>query len=59
MSNFWIEGALHKPEKGKYWEVEAASLFIYTQGSSKKEALFMIKDAVFSSIYDLSHFWER
>jgi DNA-binding XRE family transcriptional regulator/predicted RNase H-like HicB family nuclease len=30
----------------KYWPVEAPSLYIFTQGKSKRDALFMIKEAI-------------
>ncbi len=42
-----LEGYLKKPEEGeKYWGVEIPSLGIFTQGKSKKDALFMAKDAI-------------
>jgi DNA-binding XRE family transcriptional regulator len=39
-----IEGRLVK--SGKWWAVEIPLLLIYTQGKSRKNALFMAKDAV-------------
>lgn len=39
-----IEGNIQK--SGSWWAVEIPLLFIYTQGKTKKEACFMIKDAV-------------
>lgn len=43
-----FEGKLLK--KGKYWSIYVPSLDIYTQGTSKKDALFMIKEAIELSV---------
>ena len=40
----WIEGNLEK--SGKYWAVSIPALEVYTQGRTKKEAYFMVKDAL-------------
>lgn len=39
-----IEGKIVK--SGKWWAVEIPLLLIFTQGKSKKDALFMAKDAI-------------
>lgn len=40
----WIEGRIFKV--GRYWAAEAESLAVHTQGSSKKDAADMLKDAI-------------
>jgi DNA-binding XRE family transcriptional regulator/predicted RNase H-like HicB family nuclease len=44
-----FEGRLFK--SGKYWPVTVPSLGVTTQGKSKKDAYFMIKDAIELLIY--------
>lgn len=41
-----LEGRIWKDKKTKYWVVHVALLDISTQGTSKKNALAMIEDAV-------------
>ncbi|MCB1084235.1 MAG: helix-turn-helix domain-containing protein [Simkania sp.] len=41
-----LDGIVEKDSKGKYWVVEVAALELMTQGKTKKNALFMIQDAV-------------
>lgn len=43
-----FEGTLIKPDgkKNRYWSVEIPILHIHTQGKSRKDALFMAKDAI-------------
>ncbi len=42
----WIEGKVFKPAKGRHWAAEVPPLDVYTQGTSKKDAMFMLKDAI-------------
>lgn len=45
-----FEGRLFK--SGKFWPISVPLLGIYTQGLSKKNALFMIKDALELAIFE-------
>ena len=44
-----FEGKLFKD--GRYWPVCVPAFFVYTQGKSKKDAYFMIKDALELLVY--------
>jgi predicted RNase H-like HicB family nuclease len=43
-----FEGTLIKPDgkKNRYWGIEIPILHIHTQGKTRKDALFMVKDAI-------------
>lgn len=45
-----FEGSVFK--SGKYWPISVPALGVYTQGLSKKDALFMLKDALELAIYE-------
>ena len=47
-----LEGKVWKDPKNSWWLVEVSFLDIMTQGKSRKEALEMIKDAVFEILKD-------
>lgn len=40
----YVSGIIEK--EGKWWAISLPSLGIYTQGKSRKHALYMIKDAI-------------
>ncbi len=46
----WIEGRIFKV--GKYWAAEAESLAVHTQGKSKKDAAYMLGDAIGTLAHD-------
>ena len=41
-----FEGTVKKDSTSKLWIIEVSALDIMTQGTSKKDAVFMLKDAV-------------
>lgn len=43
-----LEGKIWK--QGKFWLVEIPSLDVMTQGKTRKEALFMVEDAIFELV---------
>lgn len=45
-----FEGIFFKD--GRYWPISVPALGVYTQGLSKKNALFMLKDALELAIYE-------
>lgn len=45
-----FEGKIHK-KLGKYWPISIPALGVYTQGISKKDALFMLKDLFEIAVY--------
>lgn len=45
-----LDGTVLKDKKSRYWIVEVAALELMTQGTSKKNALLMIQDAIFELV---------
>jgi len=41
-----FEGHLYEPEEDRYWLVEIPAFNLMSQGTSRKDALYMIKNAV-------------
>lgn len=47
-----FEGTIKKNKKSSLWLVEIPALDLTTQGTSKEDALFMVKDAVMELLQD-------
>lgn len=45
-----LDGMIEKAPKGRLWVVEVAALELMTQGTTRKNALAMIQDAVFELV---------
>lgn len=42
----WIEGKVSKVAGSRWWEISVPALAVFTQGTSRKDAFAMLKDAI-------------